>query len=63
MECVDVERRMFLWSLLLESSQPRVVDSSVSKKESVGTWDELQRVAWAYAQRIEDVGRESDLAL
>ena len=35
----------------------------MSKKESVGTWDELKPVACAYTQRIEDVDREGDLAL
>ena len=45
-----------------QSTQARVVDAPGPEKVSVGTWYELEPVAWAYAHRIEDVGWESDLA-
>ena len=62
-ECADVEGRMAPRNLPSQSSQARVVDAPGPEKESVGTWDDLQPVAWIYAHRIGDVGRESDLAL
>ena len=62
-ECADVEGRMAPRNLLPQGSHARVVNSPGPEKESVGTWDELQRIARAYAHRIEDVDRESDLGL
>ena len=62
-ECADVERRMILRNLAPESAQARVVNAPGTQQVVVGAWYELERVAWAYAHRIEGVSRESNLAL
>ena len=54
---------MAVRNLLPKRAPPRVVDASWSQQVAVGTQHELQPVAWAYAQCIEDMGRESDLVL